>query len=81
MGLPTYGRGFQLENWDNNGIYCPTIDGIRHGPYTRQKGTLGYNEVLQALNNDTLINYPNATAHEWTVVVDDCWEAPYMCKS
>jgi GH18 family chitinase len=27
MGLPIYGRGFQLNNTADNGLYCPAKDG------------------------------------------------------
>merc|ERR1711997_346713 len=47
------------------------------GPYTRQDGIWGYLEILQAFNNDTLINLPGAQPHGWTTVTDDCYDAPY----
>ena len=78
MGIPTYGRGFQIVDEAEDGLYCPTDDGIRQGPYTLQKGIWGYNEVLQALYNETLENLPEATAGDWKIVVDGCYKAPYM---
>jgi len=27
MGMPIYGRGFQLNNTEDNGLYCPAKDG------------------------------------------------------
>jgi len=78
MGIPTYGRGYQIVDLENDGLYCPTDDGIRQGPYTLQKGIWGYNEILQAMNNDTLINLPEAEPHAWKVVTDGCYKAPYM---
>ena len=53
------------------------ISGIPKGPYTRQKGIWGHQEILQAFNNDTLINLPDAKPGDWKVVVDDCYRAPY----
>ena len=54
--------------------------GIPAGPYTQQDGIWGYLEILQAFNNDTLINLPGATPHGWQSVVDDCYDAPYACN-
>ena len=80
MGIPAYGRGFTLDDPALDGLYCPANEGIPAGPYTRQKAFWGYQEILQAQNNDTLINLPGATPHDWKVVVDDCYKAPYMGK-
>ena len=50
------------------------------GPYTRQRGHYGYNEVLEAFYNTTLWNLPLAQPgiENWNIVVDDCYKAPYM---
>jgi len=77
MGFAQYGRGMTLEFPEENGLYCPAKDGIPAGPYTQQDGIWGYLEILQAFNNDTLINLPGATPHGWTSVTDDCYDAPY----
>ena len=53
------------------------ISGIPKGPYTRQKGIWGHQEIMQAFNNDTLINLPDAKPGAWEIVVDDCYRAPY----
>ncbi|KZS05680.1 Chitotriosidase-1 [Daphnia magna] len=45
MGMPLYGRGFVLDNAAVNGFYAPAALPIPEGPYTRQNGTWGYNEV------------------------------------
>jgi len=76
MGFAQYGRGMTLST-EETGVYCPAKDGIPAGPYTQQDGIWGYLEILQAFNNDTLINLPGANPHDWTVVVDDCYDAPY----
>src|SRR5699024_9626978 len=45
MGIPLYGRTFTLAG-SANGIGAPTVgNGGEAGPYTRQLGMLGYNEV------------------------------------
>ena len=72
------GGFFKLNFPDETGLYCPTSGGIPEGPYTRIEGIWGYQEILQARNNDTLINLPDATVHGWTDVIDDCYKAPYM---
>jgi len=79
IGVPTYGRGFQVVNPENNGLYCPADDGIPMGPYTRQKGHYGYLEILQLFNpmNETYQFMPEAESHGWKVTVDPCYHAPY----
>lgn len=76
MGFAQYGRGMTLST-EETGIYCPAKDGIPAGPYTQQDGIWGYLEILQAFENETLINLPGATPHGWTTVIDDCYDAPY----
>ena len=78
MGMPLYGRGFVLYDEEKyDGLYCPAIEGLPKGPYTRQFGIWGYQEIQQAFNNDTLINLPDAKPHSWKVVRDGCYKAPY----
>ena len=77
LGVPSYGRGWTLADNDQNGLYCPATGGVPKGPYTRQKGIWGFYEILQAINNDTLVNLPGATAKQWEVTVDGCYMAPY----
>jgi len=77
MGLPLYGRGFQLNKTEEHGLYCPAKDGIPAGPYTLQVGIWGFQEIQQALHNDTLPWLPGATPKNWDIVVDDCYRAPY----
>ncbi len=43
MGL--YGRGFTLASAAQNGFYANAPQPIAAGPYTRESGTWGYNEV------------------------------------
>lgn len=51
LGIPLYARTFQLASNGNHGIGVPAQGGGNAGPYTRQRGVLGYNEV----NNQELI--------------------------
>lgn len=45
MGMALYGRGFTLDDPTLRGLYAPAKEGLKMGPYTRQDGTWGYNEV------------------------------------
>ncbi|CAO1336623.1 unnamed protein product, partial [Diamesa serratosioi] len=45
VGIPTYGRSFTLANPSNNGINAAINGGGTAGPFTRQAGMLGYNEI------------------------------------
>jgi chitinase len=45
LGIGAYGRSFTLKNAKNNGLGAPAIGAGNPGPYTRQSGYLGYNEV------------------------------------
>lgn len=47
--MPLYGRGFTLDSSVNFGYYAPAQYPIAAGPYTRQEGTWGYNEVNSIL--------------------------------
>jgi chitinase len=78
LGMPSYGRGFELIDPASNGLYCKADRGFPMGPYTRQRGVLGYLEIRQLFVNDTYTNLPGAVPGDWTVVVDDCYMAPYM---
>lgn len=78
LGMASYGRGFQLVDPSNNGVYCPANDGFPWGPYTATKGFYSYFEILEAKVNETLWYLPEATPQGWVDVVDDCYEAPYM---
>lgn len=49
LGIPTYGRTFALQDPSQNGINSPVSGAGDAGPFTRQAGFLGYNEIL--LNN------------------------------
>jgi chitinase len=43
--MGTYGRSFTLQRAENNGLGAPAPQTGQAGPYTREAGTLGYNEV------------------------------------
>merc|ERR1712080_419071 len=65
VGMATFGHGWQLADAAENGLFCPAKAGTPPGPYTGQMGFLGYYEVLQAMNNDSLPLFPGATPHAW----------------
>ena len=43
--MPLYGRGFTLNSVTKNGLYAPASNPIPAGPFTREAGFWGYNEV------------------------------------
>jgi hypothetical protein len=58
-------------------IFSSLYPGIPAGPYTLQTGIWGFQEILQAFNNDTLPWLPGATAKDWKITIDDCHRAPF----
>ncbi|XP_076657145.1 chitinase-3-like protein 1 [Halictus rubicundus] len=49
VGIPSYGRSFTLANAGNNDIGAPTIGAGTAGPYTKEPGMLGYNEICESM--------------------------------
>ncbi|XP_060532607.1 chitotriosidase-1-like [Cylas formicarius] len=47
LGIATYARTFTLEDPSNTSLYAAIRDGGIAGPYTRQAGILGYNEICE----------------------------------
>lgn len=68
MGMGLYGRGFTLAKAENNGLYAPTTGGIPQGPYTRQAGIWGYNEICEKYTTEM---------DQWKIVMDSHLKAPY----
>ncbi|KOC59780.1 Chitotriosidase-1 [Habropoda laboriosa] len=69
LGIPAYGRSFTLANPGNNGVGAPTIGAGTAGPYTREAGMIGYNEICS-----------NFGQGGWTVVRDNEQRVPYTFK-
>lgn len=69
LGMGTYGRGFLLDNPANHQPYSSASQAIPAGPYTREAGILGYNEILELF----------ATGG-WNIVRDPYWAVPYAHK-
>lgn len=66
LGMPLYGRGFTLNNPSDNGFYAPANQPLIAGPYTREAGIWGYNEICE-----------KGVETSWTVVRDSYYQAPY----
>jgi len=69
LGVPFYGRAFKLENPHDSRMGARSRSTSFAGPYTREDGFLGYNEICEEL---TLEDTP------WKVVWDEDIMAPYM---
>jgi len=69
LGMGTYGRGFTLDDQNVNGLYAPARNPIPAGPYTREPGILGYNEICDYLQKE-----------QWNVVNDASLGAPYAVR-
>lgn len=68
LGVGSYGRSFTLDKASVNGINSPASQKGQAGPYTREPGSLGYNEICEAFQRQ-----PNS----WTIVRDPDYLAPY----
>lgn len=69
LGVPFYGRAYMLENPHDSRMGARSRESSFSGPYTREDGFLGYNEVCEELSlEDT----------PWSVVWDKDIMAPYM---
>lgn len=69
VGIPAYGRSFTLANSTNNKPGDKTIGAGQAGPYTRENGMLGYNEICEFINQG------------WTVVREPEQRVPYAFKN
>lgn len=68
LGVGSYGRSFTLDKAQVNGINAPASQKGQPGPYTREPGSLGYNEICEAFQRQP---------HAWTIVRDPDYLAPY----
>ena len=59
LGMGAYGRGFNLVNPSNNGLYAPASSGIDAAMYTSAAGFWGYNEYCEKMLNEQ---------SQWTLV-------------
>lgn len=68
VGIPAYGRSFTLASSSKNGIGSKTIGPGKAGPYTREGGMLGYNEICEYIQRG------------WTVQREPEQRVPYAFK-
>ena len=62
LGVPLYGRAFSIENPHDNGMGARAGDTSFSGPYTREDGFMGYNEICEELKE------PN---NGWNITFDE----------
>ncbi|TRY70996.1 hypothetical protein TCAL_02426 [Tigriopus californicus] len=71
MGVPFYGRAFTLMNPHDHDLGSKTKTTSFQGPYTREDGFLGYNEICEELMEQD---------NPWTTVWNEEHKAPHMYK-
>ena len=49
LGVPFYGRAFKLENPHDSRMGARSRSTSFAGPYTREDGFLGYNEICEVI--------------------------------
>ncbi|XP_011688020.1 PREDICTED: chitinase-3-like protein 1 [Wasmannia auropunctata] len=69
LGVPFYGRAFTLADKSKNGLGAPTTGPASAGPYTREAGFYGYNEICEFFKQGG-----------WTVVRQEEHRTPYAYK-
>ena len=72
LGVPLYGRAFLLMNPHDYKMGARAKAESFKGPYTREAGFLGYNEICEMLAHDY--------KEEWTLEWESSYMAPYMHK-
>ncbi|XP_043196453.1 probable chitinase 2 [Amphibalanus amphitrite] len=69
LGVPLYGRTFKLVDVDRHEVGDPTAEKAFKGPYTREDGFLGYNEMCEMRAAEPIA---------WTTRWDDEAKVPYV---
>ncbi|CAH0715008.1 unnamed protein product, partial [Brenthis ino] len=69
LGLPLFGRTFELVTAIENGVRAPSRGPGIAGPYTATKGLIGYNELCQKLLTET-----------WDLHYDSLAKVPYAVQ-
>ncbi|XP_023936024.1 chitinase-3-like protein 1 [Bicyclus anynana] len=69
LGVPLYGRTFQLSNANNNGVRAPASGAGIAGTWTATSGFLGYNEFCLKLKTEN-----------WDVRYDHLAKVPYAVQ-
>ncbi|XP_012137363.2 chitotriosidase-1 [Megachile rotundata] len=60
LGIPAYGRSFTLSNPSNTDIGAPARGAGTAGPYTREAGMLGYNEICEYIKKGWIVRRSDA---------------------
>lgn len=71
LGVAFYGRTFTLTNKNDNKVGSPTCGPGTAGPYTREAGMLGYNEILEKCQTDK----------SWKITFDEERCVPYAVNN
>ncbi|CAH0550889.1 unnamed protein product [Brassicogethes aeneus] len=69
LGMGVYGRTFTLTSTSNTGLGAPIVSTGKQGPYTQERGMLGYNEICELEKQGG-----------WTEVWDNEQKVPYAFK-
>ncbi|KAG0430926.1 hypothetical protein HPB47_022255, partial [Ixodes persulcatus] len=69
LGMPLYGRTYTLEDPSEHGFNAPASGPGKPGPFTKEAGMLGYNEICTLLSSGG-----------WDVTWDPDVNAPVMVK-
>ncbi|CAH2239666.1 probable chitinase 2 [Pararge aegeria] len=69
LGIPLYGRTFQLTNANNNGVRAPASGAGIAGPWTATSGFIGYNEFCLRLKTES-----------WDLRYDSLAKVPYAVQ-
>ncbi|XP_069998754.1 uncharacterized protein [Penaeus vannamei] len=71
LGLGFFGRSYLLQDPTNNGFGAPTLTSAFAGPYTKEEGFLGYNEICETQTTE---------GGQWTLIWQKSHQVPYMYK-
>ncbi|KAJ8681992.1 hypothetical protein QAD02_017784 [Eretmocerus hayati] len=69
LGVPFYARTFTLADPNDNKIGASISGPGKAGPYTKQDGSMGYNELCEKMSKET-----------WRIEFDDEQRVPYAVK-
>ncbi|GIY57504.1 acidic mammalian chitinase, partial [Caerostris darwini] len=69
VGLATYGHSYTLRDARQTGVHAPSVGPGTPGPYVKEPGVLGFNEVCMKLVHDG-----------WVEVWDGSAKVPYAYK-
>ncbi|XP_054260069.1 probable chitinase 2 [Macrosteles quadrilineatus] len=68
LGLPMYGRTFKTQSPNSDKLGSPSLNAAFSGPYTREDGFMGFNEICTELSE------PNST---WKKLWDEASLTPF----